>query len=141
MSRVRLRDVCGVRSGDKGDVSDITLFADDVDTYTALLHQVTVERVAAHFGTLVRGDVERYLVPNVLAIKFVLHDALGGGTRSLRSDAQGKTLGLSLLRLWVELPEELIQRSTRRTRAPLPTPPVHVDEPVKESREVPDDAA
>jgi hypothetical protein len=132
MTRVRLCDVCGARSGDKGDVSDITLFADDVDTYAALVDQVTGARVAEHFGALARGPVDRHLVPNVLAIKFVLHHALGGGSLSLRSDAQGKTHGLSLLRMWVDLPDDLIDRSTRRERAPMPTSP---------RREVPDDAA
>jgi hypothetical protein len=117
---VRLRDLCGVRAGDKGDVSDLTLFADDADTYEHLVAQVTPKRVAEHFGTLVTGPVERHLVPNVLALKFVLRGALGGGSMSLRSDAQGKTLGLSLLRLRVDVPDELIGRSTRRTRAPLP---------------------
>jgi hypothetical protein len=130
MTAVRLRDVCGARSGDKGDVNDITLFADDTDTFAALVAQVTAERVAAHFGVLVHGPVDRYLVPNVLAIKFVLHAALGGGSLSLRSDAQGKTHGLSLLRLWVDLPDDLIRRSRRRVRAPLPP-----------DREVPNDAA
>jgi hypothetical protein len=120
VTTIRLRDVCGVRSGDKGDISDITLFADDVDTYEVLVEQVAPERVAAHFGALVTGPVDRYLVPNVLAIKFVLHGALGGGSMSLRSDAQGKTLGLSLLRLGVDVPDELVARSNRRTRAPLP---------------------
>src|SRR4051812_22308976 len=101
--RCQLRDVCGVRSGDKGDISDITLFADDQSTYDALVGAVTPERVAAHFGSLVTGPVERFLVPNVLALKFVLHGALGGGvTMSLRSDTQGKTYGLALLRMWVE---------------------------------------
>jgi hypothetical protein len=132
MTRVRLRDVCGARAGDKGDISDITLFADDDDTYRALVDQVSAARVAEHFGALVRGPVERHLVPNVLAIKFVLHGALGGGSLSLRSDAQGKTHGLSLLRLWVDLPDEIVERSTRRVRAPLP---------VTLRREVPDDAA
>jgi hypothetical protein len=111
--RCQLRDVCGVRSGDKGDVSDISLFADDRATYDALVDVVTAERVAAHFGALVTGPVERYLVPNVLALKFVLHGALGGGvTVSLRSDAQGKTHGLSLLRMWVDLPDDTVH--TRR---------------------------
>jgi hypothetical protein len=122
MTQVRLRDMCGARSGDKGDISDITLFADDDDTYRALVEHVTAERVAAHFGDLARGPVERHLVPNVLAIKFVLHGALGGGSLSLRSDAQGKTHGMSLLRMWVDLPDALIERSTRRVRAPLPAP-------------------
>jgi hypothetical protein len=107
--RCQLRDVCGVRSGDKGDISDVSLFADDRATYDALVSEVTPERVATHFGALVRGRVERYLAPNVLALKFVLHDALGGGvTMSLRSDTQGKTLGLSLLRMWVDLPNDTV---------------------------------
>ena len=107
--RCQLRDVCGVRSGDKGDISDITLFADDKPTYDALVEQVTAERVADHFGSLVTGPVHRYLVPNVLALKFVMHGALGGGvTVSLRSDSQGKTHGLLLLRLWVDLPDTTV---------------------------------
>ena len=107
--RCQLRDVCGVRSGDKGDISDLSLFADDEAAYDALLQEVTAERVKAHFGGLVSGDVERYLAPNVFALKFVLHGALGGGvTMSLRSDTQGKTLGLSLLRMWVDLPDDTV---------------------------------
>jgi hypothetical protein len=116
---VRLRDVCGVRSGDKGDISDVSLFADDRETYDALVEQVTTARVAAHFGALVTGPVERYLVPNVLALKFVMHGALGGGSLSLRSDTQGKTHGVSLLRLTVDLPDDLIERSSRRHPAPM----------------------
>jgi hypothetical protein len=117
--RCRLRDVCGARSGDKGDISDISLFADDRAIYEALVEQVTEARVAEHFGGLVTGPVERYLVPNVLALKFVMHGALGGGvTMSLRSDTQGKTHGLSLLRMWVDLPDDtdLSRRSSRATR-------------------------
>lgn len=112
--RCQLRDVCGVRSGDKADISDISLFADDQATYEAVVEEVTAERVAEHFGALVSGPVERHLVPNVLALKFVLHGALGGGvTVSLRSDTQGKTHGLSLLRLWVDLPDDTVL--TRRS--------------------------
>ena len=112
--KVQLRDICGARSGDKGDISDISLFADDRATYDALVEQVTPQRVADHFGALVTGPVDRYLVPNVLALKFVLHGALGGGvTVSLRSDTQGKTHGLSLLRLWVDLPDDTVR--TRRS--------------------------
>jgi hypothetical protein len=119
MTECRLRVVCGARSGDKGDISDVTLFADDEDTYQALVQQVTARRVAEHFGELVTGPVERHLVPNVLAIKFVMHGALGGGaSMSLRSDAQGKTHGLSLLRMRVDLPDELIARSPRRELRP-----------------------
>lgn len=118
---VSLRDVCGVRSGDKGDISDLTLFADDEATYQALLDVVTVDVVRAHFGTLVKGRIERFEAVNVLAIKFVLYDALGGGgPRSLRSDNLGKTLGAALLRLWVDLPDAIVSAAPRRgRRAPI----------------------
>jgi hypothetical protein len=114
---VPLRELCGVRSGDKGDISDLTLFADDAETYELLCRTVTVERVRDHMGSIAGGAIERHLVPNVWAVKFVLHDALGGGgPRSLRSDNQGKTLGGALLRLRVEVPEELLARSARAGR-------------------------
>lgn len=119
MARIQLRRLCGVRSGDKGDVSDLSLFADDAEAYAALRAVVTADVVRAHFGELVQGPVERYEAPNVWALKFVMHDALGGGApRSLRSDNLGKTLGASLLRLWVEVPDP-VAASARRTPAPL----------------------
>ncbi len=119
MASCRLVDLCGARSGDKGDISDISLFADDLETYEVIRAQVTAERVRAHFGSLVEGEVVRYEAPNVLALKFVMHGALGGGSsNSLRSDNQGKTYGLSLLRLRIEVPDEVLERSRRRTRAP-----------------------
>jgi hypothetical protein len=119
--RCPLRDLCGARSGDKADVSDVTLFADDAETYAAIVDQVTAERVRAHFGALVAGEVERHEVPNVWALKFVLHHALdGGATASLRSDTQGKTHGLSLLRLVVDVPQAVVDRSRRRHRPPTP---------------------
>lgn len=107
-------------------MSDLTLFADDQETYEALLVAVTAERVAAHFGDLVGGPVERFEVPNVWAIKFLLHDALGGGgPRSLRSDNLGKTLGAALLRLEVDLPGSVIEASARRgRRAPVDRSPI-----------------
>jgi hypothetical protein len=119
---VQLREVCGVRSGDKGDISDLTLFADDEASYRAVCEAVTVDRVRAHFGDLVHGPIERFEAPNVWAVKFVLHGALGGGgPRSLRSDNLGKTLGAALLRLRVDLPADVVERSARRgRRAPLP---------------------
>jgi hypothetical protein len=117
MSTVPLREVCGVRSGDKGDISDLTLFADDPETYDVLLQEVTVDRVGAHFGSWVTGPIERYEARNVLALKFVLHGALGGGgPRSLRSDNLGKTLGAALLRLRVDVPPPVLARSARRGR-------------------------
>ena len=120
MARIQLRDLCGVRCGDKGDISDISLFADDLAAYEAVLSEVTPQRVKAHFGSLVAGPVQRFEARNVLALKFVLHQALGGGApRSLRSDNLGKTHGASLLRMWVDVPDE-IAANARRRHAPLP---------------------
>ena len=120
MARIQLRDLCGARSGDKGDISDLSLFADDEAAYDALREEVTAEKVKAHFGELVEGDVERYEARNVLALKFVMYGALGGGApRSLRSDNLGKTHGASLLRMWIDVPDE-VASGARRKRAPLP---------------------
>lgn len=126
VATVQLRDLCGVRSGDKGNRSDLSLFADDEAIYRALLEVVTPEVVAGHFAGLVTGPVARYEVPNVWAIKFVLEGALGGGgPRSLRSDNLGKTLGAALLRLEVDVPEEVVESSARRgRRAPLDRSPI-----------------
>jgi|SRR5581483_1572205 len=120
MTRIQLRDLCGARCGDKGDISDISLFADDEAAYEAIRAAVTVERVRDHFGALVRGPVERFEARNVLALKFVLHDALGGGApRSLRSDNLGKTFSASLLRMEVDVPDEVAANARRRRRAPV----------------------
>ena len=120
MARIQLRDLCGVRSGDKGDISDLSLFADDPTAYGVLAGVVTAEAVKAHFGELVRGPVERFEAPNVWALKFVMHDALGGGApRSLRADNLGKTLGASLLRMWIDVPPDVAAAASRQ-RAPLP---------------------
>lgn len=123
MAKAMLRDLCGVRSGDKGDISDLSLFADDGVTYEVIRTEVTAERVAVHFGDLVEGPVERFEAPNVLALKFVMHDALGGGApRSLRADNLGKTLGGALLRVEIDVPDEVLVASARRgRRAPLPS--------------------
>jgi hypothetical protein len=121
VATIQLRDLCGVRSGDKGDVSDLSLFADDDAAYEAIRAAVTVERVKEHFGDTVTGEVRRYEVPNVWALKFVMDGALGGGgPRSLRADNLGKTLGAALLRMEVEVPDEVAEGSARRgRRAPL----------------------
>jgi hypothetical protein len=120
MARIQLVDLCGARCGDKGNISDISLFADDEPAYRAVREAVTAEVVKDHFGSLVQGPVERYEAPNVLALKFVLYDALGGGgPRSLRSDNLGKTHAAALLRLWVEVPDEVAAAGRRRERAPV----------------------
>jgi hypothetical protein len=95
------------------------LFADDDAAYDAILEQVTSDRVKAHFGSLVQGPVERFEARNVLALKFVMHDALGGGApRSLRADNLGKTLGAALLRMEIDVPDD-VAANARRRRAPI----------------------
>lgn len=111
MTRKRLHDLAGYRAGDKGDIANVALFADDRALYDVLVREVTAERVKQHFGTMVTGPVLRYEAENVLALNFVLHGALGGGgPRSLRADALGKTLGGALVRLEIEVPDELASR-------------------------------
>jgi hypothetical protein len=124
MARIQLRDLCGARSGDKGDISDVSLFADDAAAYEAIRAEVTAARVKAHFGELVEGEVERYEAPNVWALKFVMHGALGGGApQSLRSDNLGKTHGATLLRMWVEVPDAVAANASRRRPPEAPPPP------------------
>ena len=100
----RLVELVHARSGDKGDIANIALFAPDRATYDLLLREVTAERVRNHFEGIVLGNVERYEASNVLALNFVLHGALdGGASRSLRSDALGKSLSSALLRMQIEV--------------------------------------
>jgi hypothetical protein len=102
--KVQLVKLAHARSGDKGDKANIALFATDQATYELLVREVTAERVKAHFAGIVTGKVERFEVPNVLALNFVLHGALNGGaSRSLRSDALGKSLSSALLRMEIEM--------------------------------------
>ena len=121
-----LRDLCGVRSGVKGDRSDLTIFADDPAAYDAIRAAVTAEVVAAHFDSMIEGPVTRYEVPNVWGLKFVMEGALGGGgPRSLRSDNLGKTLGAALLRLQVDVPDAVAATAPRRgRRAPIDRTPI-----------------
>lgn len=102
--QVQLRDIAQARSGDKGDLANVALFAPSDLLYAAFLREVTAERVRAHFGKFVKGRVDRFEVPNVRALNFVLHEALGGGAaRSLRSDPLGKSFGSLLLRMRIEV--------------------------------------
>jgi hypothetical protein len=97
-----LSQIAHARSGDKGDVANIGLIAYKEEDYPILVREVTAERVKEHFKELVKGKVERYELPNLWALNFVMHEALdGGGTISLRTDAQGKTFGAALL--WMEI--------------------------------------
>jgi hypothetical protein len=102
--RVPLSEIAHTRSGDKGDTCNIGVIARDERDYPVLVREVTAERVKRHFGDLVRGEVERFELPNLGALNFLLHGALGGGgTVSLRTDAQGKTFGAALLAMEIEL--------------------------------------
>src|SRR4051794_18508984 len=104
--RIPLSRLAHGRSGDKGDTANIGIVAYDERHYPVLVREVTVERVKAHFGDYVRGDIERYELPNLGALNFLLYGALGGGgTLSLRTDAQGKTYSAALLRMEIEIDE------------------------------------
>lgn len=106
---VPLSRIAHTRSGDKGDTCNIGVIAYNDRHYAVLVREVTAERVKRHFGGLVAGEVERYELPNLGALNFLLHRALGGGgTVSLRTDAQGKTFGAGLLSLEIELRAEEI---------------------------------
>jgi hypothetical protein len=118
MARLSLREICGYRSGDKGDIANVAIFADDDDTYALIVREVTAERVKAHFGSMVLGRVDRYEAANVHALNFVMQGALsGGGPRSLRADSLGKTLGGALVRLEIDVPDDVASR--RRPRPQL----------------------
>jgi hypothetical protein len=107
--RVRLDRIAHARSGDKGDASNVGLIADSPELFELLRTQATAERVKAHFREVCRGPVERFEVPNLRAFNFILHDSLGGGgTESLKTDAQGKTHAQGLLQMEVEVPAELL---------------------------------
>lgn len=101
---MKLRAIAHARTGDKGDTSSISLIAYDEADYARLARHVTAERVAAHFTGIVRGGVDRYEIPSLGALNFVLHRALGGGvTRSLALDTHGKSLSSALLD--IEIPD------------------------------------
>ena len=105
--KVRLVDIAHARSGDKGDTANVGLIALRPQWYALLEKQVTRDRVAEHFRGMIDGAVERYELPNLNALNFLLHGALdGGGTLSLKTDAQGKVYSTALLRLVLDVPDE-----------------------------------
>jgi hypothetical protein len=110
--KVPIYRVAHARSGDKGDASNVGLIAANPEIYELVREQATPERVKQHFREVCRGPVERFPVPNLLAFNFILHDSLGGGgTESLKSDAQGKTHAQGLLMMEIEVPDELLART------------------------------
>jgi hypothetical protein len=108
--KMKLEKIAHARSGDKGDASNVGLIAQTPALYTVLRAEVTAERVKEHFREVCRGPVQRYELPNLLALNFILHDSLGGGgTESLKNDAQGKTHAQGLLQMEIEVPEGLVE--------------------------------
>lgn len=104
---VRLVDLAHARSGDKGDTANVGVIALRPQWYPLLRDVLTAERVREHFRGVITGDVERYELPNLYALNFLLHGALdGGGTLSLKTDAQGKVFSTALLRMVLDLPAD-----------------------------------
>jgi hypothetical protein len=108
MREVTLWRLAHGRSGDKGDTVNVGVIARRPEFYPFLVATLTEDRVRRHFGSLVKGAVERFELPNLCALNFLLHEALGGGgTVSLMTDAQGKTFSTAMLRMRVQIPDEL----------------------------------
>ncbi|MDH3732521.1 MAG: hypothetical protein OEU54_03265 [Gemmatimonadota bacterium] len=117
--RVQLREIAFARSGDKGDTANIGLVAFRPSIYPVLVQEVTAERVKQHFDGICKGEVERFELPNLRALNFLLHRSLGGGgTVSLMLDAQGKTFATALLRMEIDVSDELLDRDADRPGRP-----------------------
>ena len=107
MKKIPLYAMAHARSGDKGDGSNVGVIAYDSEGFALLVEQLTSERVKEHFGNIVLGEVERFELPNLMALNFLLHDSLGGsGSASIKTDAQGKTHAMALLRIEIEVPSD-----------------------------------
>lgn len=108
MARRKLVEIAHARSGDKGDTANVGLIALDPKHYPALVREVTAERVKQHFSEICHGKVERFELPNLGALNFLLHESLDcGGTISLKADPQGKTYSAALLRMEIDVPDDL----------------------------------
>ncbi len=106
--KIRLIDIAHARSGDKGDTGNVGVIARREEYYPLLTKYLTVERVKKHFIGIALGAVERFELPNLWALNFLLHESLGGGgTKSLKNDAQGKTLSSAMLRMELEIEEQI----------------------------------
>jgi hypothetical protein len=104
--KIQLVKLAHARSGDKGDTANVGLIALKDEYYPLLVDHVTAEAVKEHFGPMVKGGVERFELPNLKALNFLLHESLGGGgTLSLMTDAQGKTFSTALLRMYIDIPD------------------------------------
>jgi hypothetical protein len=119
--RIRLERIAIARSGDKGDAANVGVIALIEDAWPILVREVTEARVGEHFAAVCKGRVERFELPNLGALNFLLHESLGGGgTVSLMLDAQGKTFASSLLELEIEAPEEVVSLCDRVRTGELP---------------------
>ena len=108
MTRIQLVEIAHARSGDKGDTGNVGLIARTAELYPIIRKYVTAAAVKRHFSGICLGGVERYELPNLYALNFLLHNSLGGGgTVSLKNDAQGKTLSSALLRMYIEVEEAI----------------------------------
>jgi hypothetical protein len=109
--KIELTKLAHARSGDKGDTANVGVIALKDEIYPILVREVTGEKVKAHFGAMVKGEVERFELPNLKALNFLLHESLGGGgTLSLMTDAQGKTFSTALLRMKIDLSDDEISQ-------------------------------
>lgn len=107
--KIELLKLAHARSGDKGDTANVGVIALKDEIYPILVREITAQKVKEHFGEMVKGEVERFELPNLKSLNFLLHESLGGGgTLSLMTDAQGKTFSTALLRMKVELSDEEI---------------------------------
>jgi hypothetical protein len=105
--RVRLLDIAHARSGDKGDTANVGVIAIKAAWYPLIARELSRDRVAAHFAGVITGGVDRFELPNLDALNFLLHGALdGGGTLSLKTDAQGKVFSTALLRMVLDVPDD-----------------------------------
>lgn len=105
--KVRLLDIAHARSGDKGDTANVGVIANKPEWYPLINRELTLDRVTRHFKGMITGGVDRFELPNLNALNFLLHGALGGGgTLSLKTDAQGKVYSTALLRMVLDVPDE-----------------------------------
>ena len=121
VASVLLLHLAHARSGDKGNTANVGVIAYEPRDYPLIRERVTADRVAEHFGNMIDGPVERFELDNLHALNFLLHGALdGGGTVSLMTDAQGKVFSTALLRMEIEVPDEVGERVRGRGRVPAP---------------------
>ncbi len=115
--KIKLITIAHARSGDKGDTGNVGVIARKQEYYPLLAKHLTVARVKKHFKGIAFGNVERFEIPNLWAINFLLHESLGGGgTKSLKNDAQGKTLSSAMLRMELEIPNPKKKKTAKTPR-------------------------